>query len=385
MTAHADPRTPFRHGYLVRNPALYAALRVADFLAGRLARRRRHRPLPMPRRVLVAAGGHLGDAVIATTLLPLLRKALPEAQVGMLAPSWCAPVLAGHPGVARFHAVDHWFLDRSGDTLPARWLRHRRTSARALAEIRAAGYDLAIDLYPYFPNAAALLWRAGIPARVGFASGGLGPLYTTALEWTDGGRHTAERHAQLLRAALDPGAAGAGSLALAYDMPPIPPAASDRVLRLLASHGAGPREYIVMHPGSGNAAKDWPIESWRQVAAAVAAGGTRIVLTGAGAREQQQARALAAGAPVPPIDLAGRLDWDEFRAVLAHARAVVTVDTVAAHLAAAAARPVIVIMSAAGNPAHWRPLGPTATVLDGPEIAPRTVVDALGTLEGDNR
>lgn len=362
-----------RGRYLVQNALANAGLRLADGVL-RAVVPAHPEPVDAPvRRLLLAVGGHLGDAVLGTVVLPHLRRELPGAEIGVLAGSWTAPVLAGHPSVAAFHAMDHWKLDRAVGSRARRWLRHWRDARAVASALRERRYDLAIDLYPYFPNAARVLWRANIPRRVGFESGGFGPLQTTSLAWTDGGRHVAERHLELLRAA----GIATGDAAPTYDLP----RPNDEVSRRVAARLADARvttEYVVLHPFSGNPAKEWPMARWRTLAEALASAGRRVVVTGAGGADIQRAAERIA-APAGAVNLCGRLSWDEFAALIAGARLVVTVDTVTGHVAAAFGRPTLVIAGPASNMAHWRPLGPLVTILEsGDEIA-----DVAATQDGD--
>ena len=100
--------------YLVYNPKLLAALRLADG-ASRLVGRLRpgRRPATPPRRILLANPAHIGDVLIATAVLPPLRQAFPDAEIGMLVGSWSRHVVEGHPDVARVHVMDNFHLNRA--------------------------------------------------------------------------------------------------------------------------------------------------------------------------------------------------------------------------------------------------------------------------------
>jgi len=50
-----------------------------------------------PRRILVANTAHLGDLVLATSVLPALKSAHPEAEIGFLCGGWNQPLAEGHP------------------------------------------------------------------------------------------------------------------------------------------------------------------------------------------------------------------------------------------------------------------------------------------------
>ncbi|HYD53546.1 MAG TPA: glycosyltransferase family 9 protein [Gemmatimonadaceae bacterium] len=358
-----SPASPLRGAYLVQNPAWRAWLRTADAALALRAGSREPPPIPTPRRLLVAIGGHLGDAVIASSAIGLLRRALPHTELGVLVGSWSRPVLEGHPALRHLHTADHWKLARGGAPLAERVRRWRASRDAAVAEIRGVGYDAAVDLSAYYPNMAGLLYGAGIPARIGWSSGGYAPLYTHALPWTYVAAHTAAQHAALLRTigsgVVDSALAAAP---LAYDLPPIGADAAERARRVLDQAGLVATSYVVVHAGVGHARKAWPAERWRAVVEALGEEGRAVVLTGAGEDERRGAAALARGV-TGCVDVTGRLAWEELRAVVADATLVLSGDTVTAHLAAAARVPVVVVMAAMSDPRHWRPLGDAVDVL----------------------
>lgn len=344
--------SPLHGRYLVRNRGWNAALRVTDAALSLLVQRARADSLASPRRILVAVGGHLGDAVIATTVLPEIASAFPNAMIGMLLPSWSRGVVDGHPRLRWLHHADHWKMSRRPETAAAKWRIYRETASRAIDEMRSVGYDIAIDLYAYYPNAAWLLWRAGIPMRVGYASGGCGPLYTTALEWRPELGHTAAQHRALLRAA----GVGKTDGDAFYELPPIAPDVRDHAATIVDSG------YIIAHPGTGDPRKAWPLEKWSAVIVALVLAGEHVVLTGKGQADQRISDQLAAEHP-GVLNLVGKLDWQTFRAVVAGSKLLIGPDSVAVHTAAAAGIPTIAIMAAMSDPEYWRPLGEQGVVL----------------------
>lgn len=337
-----------RGRYLVQNRLLYTALSGVDALLKLTAAGPRVTDVrSSSRRVLLALGGHLGDVVIASGLIPRIRGAWPDAEIGVLLGSWAGPVLAGHADVRWVHHFDHWKLNRSARAASSRARGHVETRRKALREIRRVGYDTAIDCYPYFPNSIPLLHQAGIPVRVGYSSGGFAPLLTHALEWQDDARHMGEHHRDLLELV---GIASRDVQSNRYSMAPWPPPPQ----KLVTEVSGGP--YSVVHMGSGLALKEWPRERWKELATKLRAGGRTLVFTGSGALQEQAARLLTTEVP-GCHNFCNRLDWKEFVATLADAEVVVTVDSVAGHLAAAVGTPVVVLMTGMNRIEQWRPLG----------------------------
>jgi ADP-heptose:LPS heptosyltransferase len=270
----------------------------------------------------------------------------------MLLPSWSRAVVEGHPRLRWIHHADHWKMNRAAAGAAVKWRRYRNTANRVVKELNMVGYDVAIDLYAYYPNAAWLLWQAGIPARIGYSSGGCGPLYTHALDWHSDIGHTALQHRRLIRelsADLDLGA-------LRYDLPPIAPDARERAA------GSVRGAYVIVHPGTGDRRKAWPEERWSQLVARLVSSGERVVITGRGETDEKIAANLHT-VHQSVLNLAGRLDWQTFRAVVANASLLIGPDSVATHIAAADSVPTIAIMAAMSDPEYWRPMGDDVVVL----------------------
>lgn len=359
MIAATGRPSPLLNGYLVRHRGLNLALRVYDASLAVLHPRHAVDRAAVPRRVLVCIGGHLGDAVLATTALSLLRAAYPDAAIGVLAPSWSLGVFENHPAITWRHAFDHWKPNRSV-AARVRWSAYRRTARAARTEIRAVGYDTAIDLYPFFPNASRVLSDCAIPVRIGYTSGGGGALYSHAMAWHDDGRHTAERHQLLLRSFLPEIPRGNPQ----YNLAPIAAADEERGRSLLRQLGVADRTYVVVHPGAGDPRKRWPALEWRALLRALRHRhpDVRIVLTGNGDADAALVDDIRAGDGAL-LSACNRTSFGALRYVLAHASLLIAVDSLASHLAAAHGTPCIVISAAMSNPAHWRPLGAHVRVL----------------------
>ncbi len=169
-----------------------------DVLCLALPRRWQRGASPAVRKLPISNWAHLGDVLIAGSLIRPLQTHLPEVEIGFLSGSWNRAAIESLSGVRWLHVVDHWRLSRRPEGLRCKVCRYLADRARALAEIRSVGYDAAIETYQFFPNTCSLLWQAGIPIRVGYTSGG-GPLLTHRLRWIPADRHIAAYHQELLR------------------------------------------------------------------------------------------------------------------------------------------------------------------------------------------
>jgi ADP-heptose:LPS heptosyltransferase len=166
----------------------------------------------------------------------------------------------------------------------------------------------------------------------------------------------AERNLLLVRAAgfeLPPG--DAGRLAVTAALP------DSRELT-----GDGP--YVVLHARASVPARAPSPGKTAAVAAALAAAGYRLVVTGSAAESPLTAavcRAAAEGSgPGPgPVDLGGRTSLPMLAAVLAAADVAVAPNTGAAHLAAAVGTPLVSLFAPVVPAARWAPHGVPAVIL----------------------
>jgi ADP-heptose:LPS heptosyltransferase len=303
-----------------------------------------------PRRILVVNAGHLGDAVISTALLPVLKDAFPEASLGFLTGTYSRGVVKGHPLLDRTHFLDHWYASRSEETPLLRATKYYLRSFPAMVrELREAKYDVALDLHAWFPNFVPLLWHAGIPVRFGFARLGCGPLLTHAQPQTYDRRHELDHQLDLLRLWGVPGK----SLELARpNLAPVQEEAKRSVSALMG----GIDRYRVLHPASSTPLRDWTVEGWATLARNLLARGVTPVITGAGPRDAVLAEAISRAAP-GAVNTVNCLSWQELLALLEGADMVYSVETSVGHAAAALGRPVIAVYGGMGDPARWAPLG----------------------------
>jgi ADP-heptose:LPS heptosyltransferase len=353
---YAVPKPAMVGRYLFRNPVMVAGMSVVDALLALVPRR-----ASLPARVdsmLLANWGHLGDVVTTFGVIAALRQRHPNARIGMIAASWGAAALREAGLVDKIHLIDHWALNRGAIPKQAKRARFRETLASALPDIRAARYQIGIDLYPFFPPAHPVFYRAGIPLRAGYTSSGFGGLLTHPVRWGNESRPMGDQYRDLLNRVWHDAPFAEGAT-----QPRRAPDATVALPEALAI--AGP--YIVLHPGAGAVFKDWGLENWRALLSGVSERfpGHRVVLTGAGAGEVGFAAELYSQFPAA-INLAGAVDWAGYVSVLAHADLVICPDTAAGHVAALFNKPVISIFTGVNNAEQWRPYTHRGSVLTHP-------------------
>ncbi len=208
--------------------------------------------------------------------------------------------------------------------------------------MRRESYDVAIDTYPYFGNSADLLWSIGAHTRIGFTSGGASTLLTHRFAF-DPKLSIVANQERLLLPVL-------GEEGLQLKMPAgiygfKPDAEATRLANDLAN-------YVVLHIGPGERQKDWPAPAWIELGRRLIADGLRLVYTG---ESSEAAHCESVRTALGGENLVGRLSLRGFATILSRARGLISIDTVAGHLAACFRVPTAIVQNGTAPPIMWRP------------------------------
>ncbi len=306
--------------------------------------------LSEPQRILIVRTDRLGDVILTLPMLALLRSRYPTAVLGMLLSTYTGQLVRGHR-----HADTLIWYDRDGVPRPAREL---------LREIHSHQFDTVFVVHPT-PRLAWLMYRAGIPVRIGTGYRFYSFLFTKRVfeHRKDARFHELEYNVRLLKV-LDPEFTEEGlqpDFGITVD-----PGAVAGVQSRLAELGVRPGErLVVLHPGSGGSARDWPLERFALLGGRLAHDeGVRLVVTG-GKGEESVTRNLADRVGGATVSFSGTLTLPELAALLAQASLVVANSTGPLHLASALGTPVVGIYPqlTAMSPRRWGPYGPVKRVL----------------------
>lgn len=334
-------------GLQIPNPRERLLVQAADALCAplRWLRSTPHAsPAAPPRRILVLRLERIGDLLMAYRAIALARAVWPHAAIDLAVGSWNEPLARLMPELSDVRIADVPWLAREGTglTWPALLGRAR--------DWRRTGYDLVINVEPDI-RSNLLAWVTGAPMRVGYWTGGGGPLLTHALAYAPD-RHVADNAVDLVRAAARLIGAEAPTESAGPTLQI--PAAAAHAAEMRIGHGSGP--LVGLHVSGGRPSKQWHVDRFAEVGRALAASGARLVLTGGGGDRAlvDQVRHLLASVPV--IDTAGALDLATSAAVLARLDVLVTGDTGPMHLAAAVGTPVVALFGPS-DPRRYGPQG----------------------------
>jgi ADP-heptose:LPS heptosyltransferase len=353
LPRYGKPLPELTGKYRARNPVLVAALTVFDLLGRLHPKRSGLLPADRPIRLLVANWAHLGDVVAILPLLQYLARHPRIEKIGVLVGSWSQCIVSELPFLDKVHYLDHFLLDRGAGSRTEKMRRYFVRQSQVVREIRDSCYDVSIDLFGVFPPTHRLLWKAGIPNRIGFTCTGLGTYLTHPYDWPLDDEYILTKQLALLEPILGDETPTA-----------FPAAYPDFVPTDLREHRLTPdRRYILMHIGVGDF-RSWPLENWVELGRALQARGMDLVFTGARGVEAELAEDVAGKLKAQCV--AGALSWNEFVTSVANAAAVISVDTVTGHLAACFGIPSIILLSGRWGSKFFRPNNTNALTLTHP-------------------
>ena len=305
-------------------------------------------------RILIRATNWVGDAVMCIPALAEIRRRFPDARITLLARPWVS-------GVYDSSLVDDiipYHLARGAKDIPAKW--------RLAKELRKLDFDCAI-LLPNSFDAAAVVWAARIPTRIGYARDGRGLLLTDPITPPKPGEipeHQRFYYLELLRRA---GLIDRVPEVDAIRLPGIPYLVKQgrEILRKLDLN----EDWIGVSPGAAfGTAKRWLPERFAEAAAEIARKtATGVAIFGSADERElcQQVRQLLDAAGVQNHNFAGETKLDEFIAIASTCTAFLTNDSGAMHIASALGIPSVTVFGATDHVATG-PTGPFARIIREP-------------------
>lgn len=276
-------------------------------------------------RLLVVGPSWVGDMVMAQSLFRWLTTRTPGRVIDVLAPGWSLPLLERMPEVRR------------GIELPVGHGRLALGPRRALGRRLRGEYDRALIL-PRSLKSALVPWFAAIPRRTGYRG-----------EWrygliNDMRRFDPERLDQTVKRFLALGL-DAGETELPLPPPPqltVDPAAGAALRERLELETAS--RVVALMPGAEyGPAKQWPAESFAELAAWLGGRGLAVWILGSG-KEAGLGAAIEAAAATPSVrNLCGRTELVDAVDLLALAGVAVSNDSGLMHIAAAVGTHVVAL------------------------------------------
>ena len=302
-------------------------------------------PASRPRNILVVQTAYLGDLILTLPLIQELDRSFPDGRVSVLAIPSTEEILLNHPAVD-----DRLVFDKRGRD------RGWRGLLRTVRLLRGKDFDTV--LVPHRSLRSALLVKlAGIPRRIGF-NASAGSFLLTDRVRRDTTAPETRRNLDLLTA-LDLEPAGGP--------PRVYPGRDHhrRARAFLDRHWDTPPEVLIgVAPGSVWPTKRWLAEGYAEVIRRLQEeDGHSMVLFG-GEEDGPLCREIARLSGMEIAVAAGELSVLSAAALMERCRVVVSNDSAAAHLAAAAGRPVVAVFGPTVPAFGFAPSGSGHIVLE---------------------
>ncbi|NLP12629.1 glycosyltransferase family 9 protein [bacterium] len=281
--------------------------------------------------ILVTRLRFMGDIVLTTPLLSVLRRAYPHAHIGYLAEAPYAQLLQPHPWVDSVYE-----LDRRKGGLPMQLLR----------SMRRRKWDLAIDLFGN-PRSALLTFLSGAAMRIGGDFRGRRCYYTHRIRPAERTLTAIQFHLSYLQPL---------HLQVAEEKPmlQITDAESQWAADFLAAAGYDSSQPIVgLHPGATWPAKKWFPDRFAELARKLRHEAKVQILFTCGPGEETLVERVVqlSGLALPPVTV---LPLRQLAAVIKRMRAFVSNDCGPLHLAPAVGTAAVGLFGP-GEPEIWFP------------------------------
>jgi heptosyltransferase-1 len=288
------------------------------------------------KHILIIRTSAIGDIVMASPMIRVLREAWPRAAIAWLADPSVRCLLDHHPALDEVicWSKEEWrqlvrnfqFLRLGGDiTAFSRDLRQRR-------------FDLALDAQGLL-RSRLLAWLSGATERVGFESREPGQHLMTRI--VSRGPHSKEMSSEyrhlMQTLGLDPGPF-APEIVLSQ-------ADRDAARELRESHGLENR-YAVLCPFTTRPQKHWIEARWAETAARLATEFNLALVLLGGSQDAAAGRRIRSRTSVKIVDFTGQTTLGQAAALVEQAAVVIGVDTGMTHLGTAFARPTIALFGA---------------------------------------
>jgi heptosyltransferase-1 len=298
-----------------------------------------------PNKILLVRFSALGDVIQTLPVLSMLRDSFPDAKIGWAIDSELAPMVEGHPALDYVHRCSRKSWSQAV-LRPNRWPAAVRDFKAFADEVRAVGYDVAIDAQGLFKT-ALLPVLAGIKRRIGYKHGRefSGIFYTEQhvrrAEYFDPAVFHLEHMGQLARSI--------GSTELRYSVKPpaISAAARQRIAALLDGAFAAEAPIVVLSPATQWPSKHWPERYWIELVTRILSDSDLNLLLQGAPSDSELSQRIIRG--VPPelaagrvVDVCGKVPIADMYALYQRAVAAIGPDSAPLHIAGAVGVPVLI-------------------------------------------
>lgn len=277
-------------------------------------------------RVLLLRTDRIGDLVLTTPVVSILRNYFSGLQMTFMANSYTKPLLACH------RHIDHIICYDPQD-------KHKGLTGhfKLAKTIKKANFDAAIFFYPR-PWLAMAVRLAGIPLRIGYGYRWYSFLFNQRIfeHRKKGNKHELIHNLSLLKPLIGDAAT---DIRFEFNIP-------EDVLQmrenLFKTNGIRENNYIILHPGNGGSAPNLSIAQYQFILQYLLKNTElQIIFTGTGEEMLFINEIIMPFKSQRIFNLAGNLSMQMLMAVIADARLFIATSTGPLHIANAFGIPII--------------------------------------------
>lgn len=328
--------------YTYRKKWLIFLAYASDLLAGIFYFKRKINFKGPIKKILVVNFGHLGDILMMTPFLDILRNNFPQTKIDVLIGPWGKEVLDGSKSIDNLFIYSAFHYNRGAD----KKINFKKTW-QLVKNLKKEKYDLFFDLRGD-PFVILLGFFIGAKRRIGYGTGGLGRLLADEVNLNPN-QHQVFVNLDLLK-----------PLGIIFSkeevrlLLPLKPESLAQAEFFLRQNNVTPQDFLIIaHPGSGYESKIWPSEHWTElIEMLLGRPKVKIIVIGVSS-ETSLIRKVSRNkdSVIAVIDF----NLQFLSAIISKANLLIGSDSGPAHLAAALDIPVVSIFSAENDPTRWEP------------------------------
>jgi heptosyltransferase-2 len=296
------------------------------------------------KRILIIRLGSMGDVLLTTPLIRMVKSRYPEAKIDFL-------VKKAYESLLRTNR----HLNRLLLFSPEKGLPEIR---RIIQRIRETGYDAIIDLQV---NLRSFIFR--------ILSGGKKRVRYRPKRWrrfllVSFRKNIDEKYRPIpLRFLESVFSWGVEDDGLGLELEVEESARRAVSLKLGKSTNGERGKIVVLAPGASRYTKRWPAKKFADVGRYFERRGNRIVLVG-GEQDRGICEEVARGLEASPLDFAGQLSLQETAAVIADSDLLVSNDTGIMHMSCALGKPVVAIFGPTTHHLGFHPFRTSSIIVE---------------------
>ena len=299
------------------------------------------------RKILISNCAHIGDVILSTSVLPVLKCINKDIEIGFLVSNNGSTAIKDHTLIDHIHIFNHPMHNRNHISKKPKQKEGAKSFLRALEEINKVNYDSAIDLYSFFPHSSKmLLFHSNIPLRIGWAIHQNPYYFNHLIPIPSLSIHIVERYRELLKFC------GIDDYSLQHLKPTL-------TYHRLAQNVSLPQSFldegfVAVHMGTGDMKREWSNSNWIALCKKLEEKGYNLLFVGNGQREQNRVKLVSQHLKTS-VDLSGKIGFKELLEVIKKSRLIVGLESMIVHAASAFNLPIVAIYGGYYKISRWRP------------------------------